>query len=129
MKRRQPLFRALIRCALVLAFGDASGAPVEALVDPTRPPSARTDQPVGEESGHSRVLQSILIAPGRTFAVIDGETVRVGTRVGEARVVKIDETGVILSKNGKVETLKLFPFAEKIGVRQSAHRTGEERAK
>jgi hypothetical protein len=84
------------------------------------------DKPV-----RARVLQSVLIAPGRSVAVIDGETVKVGSRVGDAKVVRIDETGVTLAQSGKTEILTLFPDAKKSGPRESGsgQRSNEARAK
>lgn len=54
-------------------------------------------------------LQSVLVSPERRFAVIDGQTVRLGERFGDSVLVKINEREVVL-KNGKVlQTLRLFP--------------------
>ena len=61
--------------------------------------------------------------------VIDGKTVRVGGQVGEAKVVKIDETGVVLSKGGKMEMLKLLPFAQKTSPKRPRRQTSEEKAR
>ena len=98
---------------LLFSHSGLNGAPAGALADPTRPPSFAADAADGEKSEPTRVVQSVLIAPGRTMAVIDGATVRVGSSLGGAKVVKIDETGVILSNSGKLEVLKLFPDAGK----------------
>jgi MSHA biogenesis protein MshK len=87
----------------------------DALQDPTRPP-ATLDRP-GESgavvAASGPVLQSILISPGRTIATISGQTVKVGDKVGEASVVKISETEVVLRNGRNLETLKLFPGIEK----------------
>lgn len=47
------------------------------------------------------------------MATVNGRMVKVGDRVGEARVVRISETEVVLRNGGSVETLKLFPGMEK----------------
>jgi MSHA biogenesis protein MshK len=62
-------------------------------------------------------------------AVVDGEMVRVGSRLGDAEVVKIDESGVVLRSSGRTETLKLLPDAKRVGSRTSRHNTYEERVK
>lgn len=57
-------------------------------------------------------LQSILIAGapgGRHVAVIDGDTVRLGDNYKGARVERMTQTEVVLSKGGKKQVLKLFP--------------------
>ena len=57
-------------------------------------------------------LQSILIARtpgGRHVAVIDGETVRLGDNYKGAKVERMTQTEVVLSKGGKQQVLKLFP--------------------
>jgi MSHA biogenesis protein MshK len=85
--------------------------------------------PAGEKNTQGRTLQSVLIAPGRSVAVVDGELVRVGSRLGDAEVVKIDESGVVLRSSGRMETLKLLPDVKRSGSRTSRHNTIEERVK
>lgn len=93
----------------------AGGTFAQALQDPTRPPASMMAPakgalgPVALEGPH---LQSILIARtpgGRHVAVIDGETVRPGDRFKGARVERMTQTEVVLSKGGKKQVLKLFP--------------------
>lgn len=88
-----------------------------ALQDPTRPPAAMLQPRAGslgsagaamQQDAHR--LQSILIgrAPGgRRVAVIDGDTVRVGDRVGGARVLAIEAGAVQIEQGGKRSTLTL----------------------
>ena len=113
MKPAMAFLRRFSVPVLLFSHSGLDGAPAGVLTDPTRPPSFAAGAADGEKSEQTRVVQSVLIAPGRTMAVIDGETVRVGSSLGGAKVVKIDETGVILSNNGRLEVLKLFPDAEK----------------
>lgn len=114
------------RCA---AGHAADAAPAGLFVDPTRPPSTASAVPGAQKGAQSRTVQSVLIAPGRSVAVVDGELVRVGSRLGEAQVVKIDESGVVLRIGARMETLRLFPDAARVGPRASRHNTNEERAK
>lgn len=96
-------------CALIV------GAGAQNLPDPTRPPAslgAVLDGAAAESNLGPR-LQSVLIAPGRRVAIVSGQMVEVGGKVGEAKVVAISESEVVL-KNGKdVQILKLFPDIEK----------------
>ncbi len=114
---------------LLGAHSAAHGAPAGLSVDPTRPPSPAAGVPGGQKSAQSRILQSVLIAPGRSVAVVDGEMVRVGSRLGDAVVVKIDEIGVVLRSSGRTETLRLLPDVKRVGSRTSRHNTNEERVK
>lgn len=79
------------------------------MVDPTRPPNT-VDQ---EVSNAGPVLQSILIGPARSEAIISGRTVKLGDQFGEARVMKITESEVVLKSGNEIQTLKLFPSIEK----------------
>ena len=98
---------------LIAALGLLSAwtAFAQGLPDPTRPPSASVSDPA--PSGESSRLQSVLISPGRKLAVIDGRTVMLGGRVGDARVVAIAPAQVTLQRGGAYQTLKLHPGIEK----------------
>lgn len=92
------------------------------LPDPTRPPAvmdARPEPTAGVQAG-GPVLQSVLISPTRKAAIISGRTVALGEKFGDARVVKITETEVVLRNGKEMQTLKLFPEIEK---RPGASRT------
>lgn len=80
--------------------------------DPTRPPSILF-APVGAAETGGPVLQSVRISPGQRSAIISGEQVRLGDKFGGARVIKINETEVVLKSRDGLQTLKLFPDAEK----------------
>jgi hypothetical protein len=62
-------------------------------------------------------------------AVVDGEMVRVGSWLGDAEVVKINETGVVLRMSDRTETLRLLPDAKRFGARTSRHNTNDEKVK
>jgi len=64
----------------------------------------------------------VLISPTRRVAVIDGQTVALGEKFGEARVVRIAEDEVVLRNGQDQQVLKLFPAIEKRrNSRHSAH--------
>jgi MSHA biogenesis protein MshK len=86
----------------------------ESFLDPTRPPASLGLAQEGISAPASGpVLQSVLISPGRMVAIISGQTVRLGEKFGEARVVKITESEVLLRSGTDLQTLKLFPGIEK----------------
>ncbi|MET3131397.1 MSHA biogenesis protein MshK [Oxalobacteraceae bacterium GrIS 1.11] len=92
----------------------------QSLFDPTQPPaslntplvSGQVAPPVAPAGPE---LQSLLISRnpgGRKIAVIDGQTLRVGSRLGDAVLVRMTETEVVLKRGKAYETLKLFPRSE-----------------
>lgn len=95
----------------------------QSMSDPTRPPASfRSGQEAGFQPAtpSGPVLQSVLVAPGRKVAIISGQTVSMGEKVGDARVVKITESEVTLSGSNGVQTLKLFPGVE---IHEALNRT------
>jgi MSHA biogenesis protein MshK len=94
---------ALLACA-------AQGAP---FADPTRPPDAAPGGPAPSGSSRGPRLESVLIAPDRRIAVISGQQVRLGGTYGAGHVVRITESEVLIRNPGGMQTLKLFPEAEK----------------
>jgi len=93
-------------------------AAAQALPDPTRPPSGArvtTEGPsaAAAVSEPAPILESVLIGRDRRIAVISGRRLFVGDRVGDARIVRITETEVVLRSGEGQTTLKLFPLVEK----------------
>jgi MSHA biogenesis protein MshK len=99
------------RLMIALGLFAASSAIAQGLSDPTRPPS--DPAPAQNAAQPASRLQSVLISPGRKLAVIDGRTVSVGERVGDAKVVAISPAQVVLQTGGAYQTLKLHPGIEK----------------
>jgi len=100
---------------LCVLFACAAGhqlAVAQPLVDPTKPPADPGVAAVAGLPAGPR-LHSVIIAPGRRLAVIDGQTVTVGARLGEATVVQISESEVVLKRGDEVERLTMFSGIEK----------------
>jgi MSHA biogenesis protein MshK len=102
-------------CILLPMLAAASPVASQNLRDPTRPPVAFGRRHDGnlQQVPSGPVLQSVLVSPGRQVAIISGQTVKLGEKFGDARVVKITENEVVLSGSNGVQTLKLFPGIEK----------------
>lgn len=103
--------------ALMLAMACASAAAqAQALPDPTRPPAALWAPADAAPAAPSRPqLQSVLISNkpgGRRVAVIDGQVVRVGSKVGGAVVTEIRDTAVLLRRGKSQETFTLYPSSK-----------------
>lgn len=92
----------------------APGGMAQSMVDPTRPadaPLAGLDSPASAVRTAPQ-LQSVLVASsGRRVAVINGQTVRVGDKVGDASVTGIADNSVQLRRGKALETLRLYPKA------------------
>ncbi|WP_162888711.1 MSHA biogenesis protein MshK [Dechloromonas sp. HYN0024] len=103
---------------IALALLAVSGPLLAQSADPTRPPATWL-MPVdeakpGEEGGGTFRLQSVLIAQGRRpVAVIGGQTVALGGRVGEATLVRLTEREAVLKGADGVTHLFLTPDVEK----------------
>jgi MSHA biogenesis protein MshK len=107
--------------ALAAAIGlFTSSVQAQGLSDPTRPPGAGAMQSsTSDEIPAGRQLQSVLLSGGRRLAIIDGTMVALGGKLGEARVVKISETEVVLKTGEETEILKLFPSVDKQPVKRA----------
>jgi len=109
---------ALLLAATFLATGAVAA---QGLVDPTRPPhlgeapagvGAAGDGPPGAYR-----LETVILSPGRKLAVINGTMVPLGGKIGEGRLVKVTERGVVIQTGDGVERLQFHPGLEKRPVK------------
>jgi len=77
-----------------------------ALEDPTRPAGYSTNVEVGT---HEWILNSTLVGPDRRIAVINGQYVSEGDTLGNARVLGIHNSYVVIESAGERTTLQLLP--------------------
>ena len=95
---------------LLLTLPSAVGA--EALRDPTRPPAeinaASSVVPLTAPPVKTG-LQSIIISPQRRAAIINGQTIELGGKYGNAKLIEVNERGVVLMGEQGKQTLALFP--------------------
>ena len=122
----------LIRLSRMVCAGFALGGPAlvaaqSGLADPTRPPNAPSASAANEPAPAGLRLQSILIAPGRRIAVIDGHTVAQGGKLGDATVSRIDASSVTLLVGDERKVLQLLPDAARKTVRERAKGAGKDR--
>lgn len=113
---------ALFALAVLSGLHPASAAESETLSDPTRPP-AKLAQPGESATTRRSVLQSVLITPRERAAIIDGQRVELHGRVGDAEVVQIKESEVVLRSPRGIETLKLYPDVDKVVGRTDTTRS------
>ena len=114
-----------MRALAVLALAPAALA--QGLSDPTRPPTAPMSGPDAAVDAGGAQLQSVLISPNRRLAVINGQTVAVGGRVGDATLAQITETGVVLKRGDLLESVPLLPGIAKQPTRVAGARKGEQK--
>ncbi len=105
-----------------------AGAAHAQLADPTRPSGATVqaaESAPGETSTASGLQSVILRKQGKPAALINGEVVELGGKVGEARLIKVSEDAVVLKGPGGEETLRLMPAAEKKIIKVGAGGTAK----
>lgn len=97
------LFTAVMAAALLVA----STAAAQSLSDPTRRPDAAAS--LASASGQSGwQLQSTQVSGRGRSAVINGQIVREGQRIADARVLRIEHGQVILDVGGHRTTVSMF---------------------
>lgn len=90
-------------------------AMAEILPDPTRPAidlNSTGASGVGEAVPVEAVpqgLQSVIISPQYRAAIINGETVRLGDKSGDSRLIEVRENSVVLQNAHGRRVLELFP--------------------
>lgn len=116
--------RLLLLGILVMTAVTARG--IEFLPDPTKPAidlsvssnaggaglAGAVSAASGVEAQQTLVkqgLQSVIISPQRKAAVINGQMVELGDKVGDARLIEVRETSVILQGAQGRRTMELYP--------------------
>lgn len=122
--------RNALHCMIAAMVMATAGAQAQILVDPTKPPASfsapgtQSGAQAAQEEIVGTQLQSILMSSGRKVAVINGTMVPLGGMVGEAKLVAISETQVVLKKGDETEVLKLFPGVDKVPSKRRTARAG-----
>jgi len=100
--------RMLLKLAFALPLACGGACVLAQINDPTRPPGALAGGDPGAPGG-GPLLQSVMISPSGRSAIIGGETVKLNGRYGEARVIRITESEVVLRTASGTETLRMYP--------------------
>jgi len=100
----------LLACALPAAAADIG--------DPTRPPTGFSEQVSAKDTPHEApmLVNSVFLMGSKSYAVLDGQVVRVGDKLADGRISKIDEAGVWLRTPTGPRQLKLLPDVKKTPV-------------
>jgi len=91
----------------------SAAATAEELADPTRPPASLA-APVAASVGGAAAnppagLQSIIISKTRRAAIIDGQTVELGGKYGDTKLIEVNEGSIILRGVQGRKVMTLFP--------------------
>lgn len=124
---QRALLGAVLSLGNVAALAQATPAQTE-MRDPTLAPAALRASPMAEPD-RAAVLapQQIVALDGRYFVVAGGRRLKPGDRLGEARIVRIDEAAVWLSEAGVTRRHALFPGIEKRPEMQVNSSNGAEK--
>ncbi|TMG74276.1 MAG: hypothetical protein E6H80_08325 [Betaproteobacteria bacterium] len=93
----------------------APRALAQGLSDPTRPPreilggSADAHEPAASSSA----AQVVIISKDRRQVTINGRTVNLGERYGNATVVRITDEEIVLQRPEATETIKLYSSVQR----------------
>lgn len=120
-----PYFLVSLICLGSLAGANAAepaaGGAISSLPDPTRPPAEFLQAGSGASDAQDQKalysasgLQAVILNKnGKPRAVINGETVALGGKVGEARLVSLTESEAVLQGPNGREVLRMTPGIEK----------------
>ncbi|GEM_PF-2477467 len=122
----------MIVCGVAL-IAAMTVAHAQSLPDPTRPPAsvdkppAATDAAAAGEAAAAVGFQTVVLRAGaKPTAVINGEVVMLGGRVGDATVIRISEDSVTLKSSTGKETLELIPGVKKTPATKPADEAGSK---
>jgi MSHA biogenesis protein MshK len=101
----------------VLALAVILGAPpalAQGLSDPTRPPRELlgADANAQPDPGNSPA-QVVIISKDRRQATINGKTVELGGRYGDATLVRIADDEIVLKKADSTEVIRLYSLVNR----------------
>jgi MSHA biogenesis protein MshK len=101
-------------CFAIVTLAGAGYA--QGLPDPTKPPPELLATGIANAALPSSALQSIILSKGRKIAVINGQSVPLGGKYGDATLVAISASEVTLKSDKGVEVMKLYPDQGKSNV-------------
>ena len=102
-----------------LCFFPYQIAVAEVFRDPTRPATVRstpynvTQDKEAEIDTSGPRLQAIMISDKHRSAIISGKSVGIGDKIGNAQVIRINESEVVLKDGDSFKTLKIFTHGSK----------------
>ena len=107
----------LASVAAALALMGAAHVSAEAINDPMQPPGREMAGrgKAGTPAAATRYrLDSVIIAPNRRQAIINGQRLSLGESIGGSRLIDVQATQVTLLVGGKSHVLTLLPLSIKM---------------
>ena len=99
--------------ALIISLG-APRSLAQGLNDPTRPPrEILGGADAGEPAANLSPAQVVIISTDRRQATINGRTVSLGGRYGNATLVRISDEEIVLQRPEATETIKLYSSVQR----------------
>ena len=86
--------------------------------DPTRPPNMQSiiSDKETEVTKSGPRLQAIIISENRRSAIISNRSFNIGDNIGGAKIIRINESEVVLRTGDRLQTLKIFPASSKRAI-------------
>lgn len=81
-------------------------------VDPMRPPAGIGAADAERDAGGGMRLQTVMISPTQRAAIISGVMVKLGEKYGDAVLVRVAESEVVLKRGNVQQVLKIHPDVE-----------------
>ena len=109
----------LLKALLLVLLGGMAPAHADSVPDPTRPATEWLAAQPAASGGHAAFsnaapeVQVLVIGPTRKFAIVGGQTVRLGETFNGAKLVGILSDGVVMQKDGSKEKLSMNPAVVK----------------
>ena len=122
MARRMNAIPFLRAAGLAVLLTGVASAHAQTLRDPTRPPGASAIKSSPGVATGGLVLQSILISPERSAAVISGKVVGPGESIDGYMLVAIAEDEAVLKNGDKIQRLRLYPS---VGIKRQSEASGD----
>ena len=110
--------------ALVVALG-APRSLAQGLNDPTRPPLGIPGASAFDPALSSSPAQVVIVSKDRSQATINGRTVSLGGRYGDATLVRISDEEIVLQRPEATETIKLYSSVQRTKRWTSAQEKSE----
>ena len=88
-------------------------ASAQITTDPTRPATGFVAEVQEGAAAAGTQLQSVMISPTQSAAIINGVRVTLGEKYGDAVLVRVAESEVVLKSGSEQQLLKLHPGVEK----------------
>ncbi len=98
--------------ALVVALG-APRSLAQGLNDPTRPPLGIPGAGAFDPALSSSPAQVVIVSKDRSQATINGRTVSLGGRYGDATLVRISDEEIVLQRREATEIIKLYSSVQR----------------